>query len=54
MIPEHSNVVRMPRGHGYDPEPAEDTKQDSFWSTVAWAVMAVGATLVASVAVAVW
>ena len=54
VTPDRSNVVRMPRGRGYDPVPAEDTKQDGFWSTVAWALITVGATLVVSVVVAVW
>ncbi len=54
MTPDRSNVVRMPRGRGCEPEPDADAKQDGFWSTVAWAMIVVGATLVVSVAVAVW
>ncbi len=54
VTPDRSNVVRMPRGRGCEPEPDADAKQDGFWSTVAWAMIVVGATLVVSVAVAVW
>lgn len=54
MTTDRSNVVRMPRGLGCDPEPTDDVKQDRFGMIVAWALISVGVTLVVSVAVAVW
>lgn len=54
MLPGHSNVVRLPRGRRVEPLPDNDVKKDGFWTTVAWALIVVGATLLVSVSVAVW
>ncbi len=54
VTPDRSNVVRMPRERRVEPLPDNDVKQDVFWTTVAWALIVVGVTMVVSVAAVVW